>query len=57
MNAGFAGLGAVFDYPRVLSGCGAPWQVPGAQQANFAGYVLWSGWLLALAALWGRRCA
>ncbi|MFE3226794.1 DUF4386 family protein [Nocardia sp. NPDC059228] len=41
----------------ILAGVVAPWQVPGAQQANFAGYVLWSGWLLALAALWGHRSA
>ncbi|MEU1209148.1 DUF4386 domain-containing protein [Nocardia sp. NPDC005825] len=39
----------------ILLGVAAPWQVPGTQQANFAGYVLWSGWMLALAVLWGRR--
>lgn len=28
---------------------------PGAQQANFAGYVLWSGWMLALAVTFRSR--
>lgn len=34
-----------------LVACGVlvPLDVPGADLANFAGYVLWSGWLLALA--------
>ncbi|MFE3753573.1 DUF4386 domain-containing protein [Nocardia tengchongensis] len=50
----FAVLGTVAAALIVL-GVAAPWQVPGAQQANFAGYVLWSGWMLALAVLWGRR--
>ncbi|HEY7597913.1 MAG TPA: DUF4386 family protein [Actinophytocola sp.] len=35
-----------------LVACGVlvPLSVPGADLANFVGYVLWSGWLLALAA-------
>ncbi|GAB2453482.1 DUF4386 domain-containing protein [Nocardia tengchongensis] len=50
----FAVLGTVAA-ALILLGVAAPWRVPGAQQANFAGYVLWSGWMLALAVLWGRR--
>lgn len=52
----FAVLGAV-SAALILAGVAAPWQVAGAQQANFAGYVLWSVWMLALAVLWGRRRA
>ncbi|WP_433668954.1 DUF4386 family protein [Nocardia sp. CA-136227] len=52
----FAVLGTV-SAALILLGVAAPWQVVGAQQANFAGYVLWSVWMLALAALWGRRRA
>ncbi|MBG0817613.1 hypothetical protein [Planomonospora sp. ID82291] len=37
----------------VASGLLVPFGVPGADQANFAGYVLWSLWLVGLAAaLW-----
>ncbi|MFE5287536.1 DUF4386 family protein, partial [Nocardia sp. NPDC056611] len=50
----FAVLGAM-SAALILFGVAAPWQVAGAQQANFAGYVLWSGWMLGLAVLWGRR--
>ncbi|MGW4530772.1 DUF4386 family protein [Nocardia sp. NPDC004340] len=50
----FAALGTVAA-ALILLGVAALWRVPGAQQANFAGYVLWSGWMLALALLWGRR--
>lgn len=39
----------------ILLGVAAPWGVPGAQQANFAGYVLWSGWMLALAVTFRSR--
>ncbi|WP_433563569.1 DUF4386 domain-containing protein [Nocardia sp. CA-151230] len=52
----FAVLGTV-SAALILVGVAAPWQVPGAQQVNFAGYVLWSVWMLALAARWGRRSA
>jgi len=33
----------------ILSGVVVPLEVPGADQANFIGYVLWSLWLVALA--------
>ncbi|MFB7716017.1 DUF4386 domain-containing protein [Nocardia sp. NPDC056100] len=33
----------------ILTGMAAPWRIPGAQQLNFLGYVLWSLWMLALA--------
>ncbi|MBG0829847.1 DUF4386 domain-containing protein [Planomonospora sp. ID67723] len=37
----------------VVSGVLVPLEVPGADLANFAGYVLWSGWLVGLAVvLW-----
>ncbi|MFF2550529.1 DUF4386 domain-containing protein [Nocardia sp. NPDC058058] len=32
----------------ILTGIAAPWHIPGAQQLNFLGYVLWSLWMLAL---------
>lgn len=50
----FAVLGTT-SAALILLGVAAPWQLAGAQQANFAGYVLWSGWMLGLAVLWGRH--
>ena len=47
------GLGAA---ALILSGIAVPLDLPGADFANFAGYILWSLWLVALAAfLWRRR--
>jgi hypothetical protein len=41
------GLGSV---PLVLAGLLVPLGVPGADMANFAGYVVWSAWCVALGA-------
>ncbi|MCP2364867.1 hypothetical protein HD597_011887 [Nonomuraea thailandensis] len=38
----------------VAAGVVAPLGAPGADLANFAGYVAWSGWVLALAVLRDR---
>ncbi len=35
----------------ILAGVLSPLDLPGIDLANFAGYILWSGWLLALAVL------
>ncbi|MEU6072096.1 MULTISPECIES: DUF4386 family protein [Streptomyces] len=34
--------------PLILAGLLVPFGIPGADQANFAGYVLWSLWLIVL---------
>ncbi|MET8874688.1 DUF4386 family protein [Nocardia sp. NPDC004604] len=39
----------------ILTGVAAPWRVLAGQQLNFLGYVLWSGWMLALAGFAIRR--
>ncbi|SEL23378.1 DUF4386 family protein [Rhodococcus maanshanensis] len=43
----------------IATGVFAPLDLPGAEQANFAGYLLWSAWLVAFAGLlaFGRRTA
>ncbi|GII00234.1 DUF4386 family protein [Planobispora takensis] len=42
----------------VASGVLVPFGVPGTDLANFAGYVVWSLWLVGLAAvLWGSRAS
>ena len=35
----------------IAAGIVEPFDVPGAGLANFAGYVVWSGWLVALAVM------
>lgn len=68
VNAAFVGLGSVFNYPDILDdylGIGAaaliavgvlvPLDVPGADFANFVGYIVWSLWLLTFATLLWRR--
>jgi len=53
----FAGLGLTAA-ALVLVGLLVPLDVPGADMANFVGYVLWSLWLIAFAVtLWRRRAA
>ncbi|MFD7848210.1 hypothetical protein ACFV4K_35490 [Nocardia sp. NPDC059764] len=42
VTSAFTVLGTVAA-ALILLGVAAPWRVPGAQQANFAGCVLWSG--------------
>ena len=51
----FAALGLT-SAALILSGVAIPLDLPGADFANFAGYVLWSTWLIAFAVLlWRRR--
>lgn len=50
----FTALGAV-SAVFILAGVLSPLDLPGIDLANFAGYVLWSVWLLAFAALLVRR--
>lgn len=49
----FPALG-VLSAGAIAVGVAAPWGVPGTQQVNFVGYILWSVWLLILSALWIR---
>ena len=46
----FTAVGAT-SAGMVLAGVLSPLDLPGVDTANFAGYVLWSAWLLALAVL------
>ncbi|MGK5533504.1 hypothetical protein [Streptomyces sp. URMC 129] len=39
---------ALASVPPILAGLLVPLGAPGADQANFAGYVLWSLWLITL---------
>nr|BFE78828.1 hypothetical protein GCM10020093_014290 [Planobispora longispora] len=50
---------AVISVPLILAGLLAPFGVPGADLANFAGYILWSVWAAALGVtlLLGRPAA
>jgi hypothetical protein len=50
----FSVLGAV-SAVMILSGVLSPLNLPGVDLANFAGYVLWSIWLIALAAVIVRK--
>jgi len=50
----FTALGAV-SAVLILAGVLSPLDLPGIDLANFAGYVLWSGWLVAFAVLLVRR--
>ena len=50
----FTALGVV-SAVLVLAGVLSPLDLPGIDDANFAGYVLWSVWLLAFAVLLVRR--
>ena len=50
----FTALGAV-SAVLILAGVLSPLDLPGIDVANFAGYVLWSGWLVAFAVLLVRR--
>ncbi|MFI5532243.1 DUF4386 family protein [Kitasatospora sp. NPDC051853] len=43
-----SGALALVAVPLILAGLLVPLGVPGAGQANFAGYVLWSLWLISL---------
>ncbi|WP_059009976.1 DUF4386 family protein [Streptomyces specialis] len=46
---------ALVSVPLILAGLLVPLGAPGADLANFAGYVLWSLWLIALGAGFLRR--
>jgi hypothetical protein len=50
----FAGLGLT-SAVLILTGVAVPLGLPGADLANFLGYVLWSVWLIAFAVLVWRR--
>jgi hypothetical protein len=52
----FVGLGGVAAI-LILVGVLSPLSLPLVDLANFAGYVLWSGWLVIFAALLARRGA
>ncbi len=45
----------VFSAVLIAVGIVEPFDVPGAGLANFAGYVIWSGWLVALAVMVLRK--
>ncbi len=44
-------VAGIFSAVLIAAGIAEPFDVPGAGLANFAGYVLWSGWLVALAVM------
>ncbi len=44
-------VSGILSATLIAAGIVEPFEVPGAGLANFAGYVIWSGWLVALAVM------
>ena len=52
---GLAAAGLIAGMVLILTGVLSPLGLPGVDMANFAGYILWSLWLIAFAVVLVRR--